>query len=341
MRRRSRRVAGFSLIELMIALLIGSLLMSGVFNILVGAKQAYRVQDELSRTQENARFAADFIARDLRMAGFRGCRSGLPLNLMVYGADSDWRYNLLRPVQGYQGVANAPSELNAPFSNTRHDPDSVAVLTVNPDQAISIQSESDGELILAHTHDFDFGSTLLAANCDLGALFQVSSDSAGETYIKHEVSGGLSPGNCTNRLGGDCLNPELAGLDHGGVVMPLTARAYYLSTDINGVPGLYRAELGTNGTLNPEELVPGVEDFRLYFGIDFDADQVPNQYLRAGDSDFDPDQAISVQIHFLLRTLIEPDTQPKPYTFDGTTFTPEDGHVRREIALTIGLRNRL
>ena len=57
----------------MIALLIGSLLMSGVFNILVGAKQAYRVQDELSRTQENARFAADFIARDLRMAGFRGC----------------------------------------------------------------------------------------------------------------------------------------------------------------------------------------------------------------------------------------------------------------------------
>lgn len=61
-----RRLSGFSLIELMIALLIGSLLMSGVFNILVGAKQAYRVQDELSRTQENARFAADFIARDLR-----------------------------------------------------------------------------------------------------------------------------------------------------------------------------------------------------------------------------------------------------------------------------------
>lgn len=336
-----KRVSGFSLIELMIALLIGSLLMSGVFNILVGAKQAYRVQDELSRTQENARFAADFIARDLRMAGFRGCRSGLPLNLMVNGADSDWRYNLLRPVQGYQGAANAPPQLNAPFSNTRHDPDAVAVLTVNPDQAISIQSESDGELILAHAHDFDFGSTLLAANCDLGTLFQVSSNSAGTTSVKHQPSGALVPGNCSSRLGGDCSSPELAGLDHGGVVMPLTARAYYLSTDINGVPGLYRSELGANGTLIPEELVPGVEDFRLYFGVDTDGDQVPNRYLRAGDSELDPDQAISVQIHFLLRTLIEPDTQPKAYTFDGAALTPEDGHVRREIALTIGLRNRL
>ena len=321
-----RRLSGFSLIELMIALLIGSLLMSGVFNILVGAKQAYRVQDELSRTQENARFAADFIARDLRMAGFRGCRSNLePLDL-VNGETTDWHYNLVQPVQGYRGVANAPTELNAPFSNTRHDPDSIAVLSVNPDQAISIDSVSDGELMLTQTHDFELGSTLFAANCDSSALFQVSSDSAGKA-VKYEPSG--------------TLNPELAELDHGGAVMPLVARAYYLSTDINGVPGLYRAQLGTNGTLINEELVPGVEDMRVYFGIDTDADQVPNQYLRAGGSDFDPNQAISVQIHFLLRTLIEPDTQAKPYSFDGTSFTPDDGHVRREIALTIGLRNRL
>lgn len=63
------------------------------------------------------------------------------------------------------------------------------------------------------------------------ALFQVSSNSIGTTSVKHQPSGTLIPGNCTSRLGGDCSNSELAGLDHGGVVMPLTARAYYLSTN--------------------------------------------------------------------------------------------------------------
>ena len=61
---------GFTLIELMIAMLIGVFLMAGVIQIFLSAKQAYRLQENLSRLQENGRFAMDIITKDIRMAGY-------------------------------------------------------------------------------------------------------------------------------------------------------------------------------------------------------------------------------------------------------------------------------
>ena len=71
---------GFTLIELMIAMLIGVFLMGGVIQIFLSAKQAYRLQENLSRLQENGRFAMDFITKDVRMAGFAGCASKISVN---------------------------------------------------------------------------------------------------------------------------------------------------------------------------------------------------------------------------------------------------------------------
>ncbi len=65
--------AGLSLIEIMIALLIGAFLIGGVLQIFIGSKQTYRMQQALSRLQENGRFAMDFLAKDIRMAGYREC----------------------------------------------------------------------------------------------------------------------------------------------------------------------------------------------------------------------------------------------------------------------------
>jgi type IV pilus assembly protein PilW len=64
---------GLSLIEIMIALLIGAFLLGGVLQIFIGSKQTYRMQENLSRLQENGRFALDFLAKDIRMAGYWGC----------------------------------------------------------------------------------------------------------------------------------------------------------------------------------------------------------------------------------------------------------------------------
>ena len=72
---------GMTLIEIMIALLIGAFFLGGVIQIFIGSKQTYRMQEGLSRLQENGRFALDFLSKDIRMAGFMGspCNNGATL----------------------------------------------------------------------------------------------------------------------------------------------------------------------------------------------------------------------------------------------------------------------
>jgi len=67
------RMRGVSLIELMIALAIGSLLVLGLVEVFSASRTAYQLSEGLARVQENGRFAMDYIQRDFRMAGHMGC----------------------------------------------------------------------------------------------------------------------------------------------------------------------------------------------------------------------------------------------------------------------------
>jgi len=79
--------AGFSLVEIMIALLIGLFLMGGILQIFSASQQTYRMQSNLARLQENGRFALDLLAHDLRMAGYWGCLIGT--NTDITGVDNN------------------------------------------------------------------------------------------------------------------------------------------------------------------------------------------------------------------------------------------------------------
>jgi len=69
----ARKAAGLSLIELMIAMVIGLILLMGLVQVMSASRAAYQLSTGVARTQENARFAVDFLQRDLRMAGHMGC----------------------------------------------------------------------------------------------------------------------------------------------------------------------------------------------------------------------------------------------------------------------------
>ncbi|MBB6598678.1 PilW family protein [Luteimonas sp. MC1825] len=71
--RSPYRSAGLSLIELMIALVISSLLVLGLVEVFAASRSAYQLSTGLARVQENGRFALDFMQRDIRMAGHLGC----------------------------------------------------------------------------------------------------------------------------------------------------------------------------------------------------------------------------------------------------------------------------
>jgi type IV pilus assembly protein PilW len=72
---RPRRNRGVSLIELMVALTLGTFLILGLVQLFSASRSAFLASEGLSRVQETGRTAIEWIARDLRMAGHMGCVS--------------------------------------------------------------------------------------------------------------------------------------------------------------------------------------------------------------------------------------------------------------------------
>ena len=69
------KILGVTLIELLVAMAISSILLVGIGSIYSSTKRTYFVQDEFGRLQENARYALDILAKDIRNAGYVGCKS--------------------------------------------------------------------------------------------------------------------------------------------------------------------------------------------------------------------------------------------------------------------------
>ncbi len=68
-----KKCKGLTLMELMIAMAIGLMLLSGALSMFINNKRVYKQVNEVGRLQENARFAVEMLTRDIRMAGFNGC----------------------------------------------------------------------------------------------------------------------------------------------------------------------------------------------------------------------------------------------------------------------------
>lgn len=66
----SKAQAGLSIVELLVALVISMLLMTGVVQVFLASKQTYASNEAASRLQENGRFALEFIAQSARHAGY-------------------------------------------------------------------------------------------------------------------------------------------------------------------------------------------------------------------------------------------------------------------------------
>ena len=61
---------GFTLVELLIAMVIGSIVMAAGYASFITQQKSYRTTESVSEIQQNLRFAMLAIEKDLRMAGF-------------------------------------------------------------------------------------------------------------------------------------------------------------------------------------------------------------------------------------------------------------------------------
>jgi len=99
------RTKGFSLVELMISLALGSVVTAGVVQLFVANSETHNLLQGQSRMQESARFALDFIGRDIRQAGYRGCfSSNDELNTTLDPNNIPYEYDLRFGMTGFDAT---------------------------------------------------------------------------------------------------------------------------------------------------------------------------------------------------------------------------------------------
>ncbi|NII09162.1 PilW family protein [Oleiagrimonas sp. C23AA] len=74
-----QRQRGFSIIELMIAMILGLIVVAGLIQVMISNRKAYHLQEDTNFVQQNLRFASDRLGWSIRMAGFWGSAKGVSI----------------------------------------------------------------------------------------------------------------------------------------------------------------------------------------------------------------------------------------------------------------------
>ena len=107
------RVKGFTLIELMVAMVLGLIVVAGVISVMLSNKRSYRTNEGLAQVQESARTAFELMARDIRQASGNGCdNNNRTANLLTAG--TLWWQEWF----GVRGVDSADADPAVAFGTT-------------------------------------------------------------------------------------------------------------------------------------------------------------------------------------------------------------------------------
>lgn len=342
------RARGLTLVELMVAMALGLFLVGVMGTIFLGSKGTFQSQNQVARLQESARFSVDTISADLRMAGFQGCRGLGASTPMVntLNTPTAFRYNFAQGVWAsrHNGSAWVPA-LDATLTSLTAAPASPGdVLTVR--RAVgtgwSLTAEmasATSDLNVTPTGQITAGDLLMVSDCSGSAVFQATNANPGVGgAIAHSASVTATPGVSTSSLGRAFLQDA--------VVYRLTTVTYYLAPSQRTGKTSQRALWSFtspvyDGTTQPQELVTGVEGFRVTLGLDSNGDGAADAYAAPADVT-DWSQVVTVQTQLLLASTEDGITSSvQPYTFDGTTVTPTDRRLRTVVSLTAQVRNAL
>lgn len=159
-----RRQHGLSLIELMVALVLGLLVVGAAFSILHSNQMTYRANEGLARIQENARVAFELVSQDIRGAGGNSCSK----YALVGMDDASEEAELIRDTY----VSGSSTRMRLVGG------DSVAYRVVS---ATSNSITLDEDDLPASGNVFDDGDTLLLCNPGRTFVVQVSGDVTGAT----------------------------------------------------------------------------------------------------------------------------------------------------------------
>lgn len=335
------RAFGLSLVELMVAMTIGLIVMAAVGQIYLASSRTYRTQANLSRIQESARYAMETLSYDIRMAGQVGCSYDASESVNVLN-DTSFGDLLAQPVLGIDSGGTIPS----PFTAAPTAGDAVRIFRVDENEVVA-QSHDDATatFTFSATTPFSKGDILVATDCDTAAVFQVSDPTAASTTVEHMNGTGTPTGNCVANLGkktvvtGACNTATVKAFPAGSRVSKVLGTLYYIATNPAGEPALYRQRLDKGAPVT-EELVEGVEDLQIQYGVDTNADKSVDSTATTAGGVANWDQIQTVQISLLLRSDNNALDQSQTHVFNGTTYGASDRRIRKVFNSTIAVRSR-
>jgi type IV pilus assembly protein PilW len=283
-----RRQRGMSMVELMIALLIGAVIIFGATTVYERSRQSYGDNETIARLQETARFAMSMIEPDVRMSNFFGLVKGASvLNFAGNGL----------PAQADPVPAGAPPS------------------TCGNNYALDLNTNLQGD------NNRYFLSATRTAACDnlpdlnTGAIWISRPQRTSDTLTVRRASVFPSPLTngvlqiCTSRVAGRIFSTAGAcTAAPGGQLSNVIVNTYYIdrrSQQSITLPSLRRKVLTTNAgavTFADQEVIAGVEDLQVQFGID------PNGVNGTATRYVNPDavpagaQVVAVRIWLLVRS---------------------------------------
>jgi type IV pilus assembly protein PilW len=361
------RQRGLSLIELMVALTIGSLLIVGAVTVYSNSRSTFAVNEAVARLQDEARFALTLLEPDIELAGYFGFTNTPETLQLVRGADPDvvlagamaLRQRPLPPLD--PTPAPAPS-----LAASAHDCGiNFAIDVLSPVQG------SDGRFELgpaARDACDPFGDGAVDG-ADTLTIRRASSTPVSARAGRVQIMASRLRSRTSQMIFADGTAPAPLDADHR--VHDLVVRTYYLSRDSEerpGVPSLRvkaLAESGGQPVFVDSEVLSGVEDLQIQFGIDtgdydgdgsldpgadVDGDGMPEtdgratRYVSPDFPGLDRAQVVAVRLWLRLRSeQAEPGFQDdRSYRYADIQYTPAGAERRFRrllVTRTIVLRN--
>lgn len=352
---RTGRNRGFTLVEAMVALVIGLLLVLVAGAIFVESRQSFRLQDNFAQIQEAGRAVLEDVSREIRKAGSYGCfrwKDGVtgPGALVNAKTTGSAQTTFPIPLNGTVAALDKVFDVRGgPVSSLGTLPASTLPAGVTPlpgsdyiqvmygqpvanvaNAVYGLDPTGTAPITLNKSIPTATGQPFLVADCD--AMTLLRTDTSGAVSILTHTSAN---------------NTALATNNHaqGSTVMTFQVTAFFVGTDAAGVQSLYRWDIPA-GTLQP--LVANVDDMQVVFGVDggtINPAATVSTWL-PGESVTAWDRVITVTVNLLIRSNdATAGSSPVSYTWNATNriFVPAaatDNYVRRPYVINAVIRSR-
>lgn len=347
-----RSQQGVTLTELLVAIAIALILMAAVYSVYFSSKTAYTVNDSLARVQENMRFATDLMERDIRMAGYSGCKGTSVTNAL--NPFAGWTTDFTAPIKGFEAGVSTFTDFPA-VGTAKGDrvagTDAIGILR-SSSTGFKIESHNPSSAVIkidTTNHGIYPNDILMVSDCRHASIIQVTNSNQANATITHNTGTG-SIGNCWKKIGPVTATPPPCGANQGtnyqygsdAFVFRYIAHGYYIGVSQSGITkSLYMIDM-KQGITSAQELVEGVVNMQLLYGEDTDADGLANHYVTADLANFT--NVVSVRLGLLVESIDEPRTSNSlnnTYSLADTTITvTADKKLRYSFNNTIKIRNR-